>query len=332
MNFRKPIEWLIDKIRINNPFYLVLSLFIASYAFIYYPSIHPKINISGQSNHFHIALDKYFKSCEIFFDHELYLKKYLMQQSSTNEFEKNRKNFGKDINQNLKSVKVNNLFLNGKLENDSETIRINFSYQDFSELKINKIKINKKEVDIRNFYKDQFYSKKKELVDKNKITKTISNFLIKFNNPASNLIITILIFYVFILLFELFQYLKFDLFTQSLEKKIAKKYKFLNNMEQVKEDFAEFYFKRSSKYKLSQLLGPSIGFLLTISSLIVGLNPNIREIQNISLFFDSIQVAMISTFIGLAIRIIAICLQKLNKKIFIKIDAIIINNYSNYDA
>ena len=84
--------------------------------------------------------------------------------------------------------------------------------------------------------------------------------------------------------------------------------------------FAEQYERDDRWYKVLQIMGPAIGFALTISSLIVGLHPRLKEIQNIEIFFETIQIAMISTFIGLSVRILAIALQTSSNKIFIQAD------------
>jgi hypothetical protein len=73
-------------------------------------------------------------------------------------------------------------------------------------------------------------------------------------------------------------------------------------------------------FRFLQVFGPAVGFILTISSLIAALHPSIQKQQDISAFFGSIQVAMVSTFIGLFIRIIGIFSQRANDKLFDRAD------------
>lgn len=94
------------------------------------------------------------------------------------------------------------------------------------------------------------------------------------------------------------------------------------NINVIKIKISEDYSKRNELYIFLQNFGPAMGFIFTVSSLIVGLNPEVHSTRNIELFFKSIQIAMVSTFIGLLLRIIALFLQKYNDKIFHNINNI----------
>jgi len=54
-----------------------------------------------------------------------------------------------------------------------------------------------------------------------------------------------------------------------------------------------------------RVLGPAVGFLLTVSSLIAGLHPSQQDVQNSFHFISSLQIALVATFIGLLTRIVA---------------------------
>lgn len=55
----------------------------------------------------------------------------------------------------------------------------------------------------------------------------------------------------------------------------------------------------------ARVMGPALGFALTVSSLIAGLHPAAQETQTTFRLITSLQLAMVATFVGLAIRIIA---------------------------
>jgi hypothetical protein len=52
-------------------------------------------------------------------------------------------------------------------------------------------------------------------------------------------------------------------------------------------------------------VGPAFGFLLTVSSLSAALHPSVQATQDTFRFVSGIQIAVIATFVGLAIRIVA---------------------------
>jgi biopolymer transport protein ExbB/TolQ len=65
-----------------------------------------------------------------------------------------------------------------------------------------------------------------------------------------------------------------------------------------------------------QALGPAVGFILTVSSLVGALHPALRSSNNLDGFLTGIHVAMISTFIGLLLRIIALWGERFNNELY----------------
>ena len=67
---------------------------------------------------------------------------------------------------------------------------------------------------------------------------------------------------------------------------------------------AEFtYINR--RLSFAKTLGPAAGFLLTVSSLSAALHSSVGMQQDTFLFLSGIQIAVVATFVGLAIRIVA---------------------------
>lgn len=56
---------------------------------------------------------------------------------------------------------------------------------------------------------------------------------------------------------------------------------------------------------MAKVLGPAFGFLLTVSSLAAALHPAVQARQDAFQFISAIQIAVLSTLLGLAIRIVA---------------------------
>jgi hypothetical protein len=65
-----------------------------------------------------------------------------------------------------------------------------------------------------------------------------------------------------------------------------------------------------------QALGPAVGFILTVSSLIAALHPTSRSSNNLDAFLVGIHVAMISTFLGLLLRIIALWGERFSNEVY----------------
>ena len=55
----------------------------------------------------------------------------------------------------------------------------------------------------------------------------------------------------------------------------------------------------------AKVIGPAIGFFMTVSSLIAGLHPSAQIQMDTFIFVSSLQIALVATFMGLLVRIIA---------------------------
>jgi len=56
---------------------------------------------------------------------------------------------------------------------------------------------------------------------------------------------------------------------------------------------------------VARVVGPALGFLLTVSSLIAGLHPSVTAEQDTFRFVSALQLALVATFMGLLVRIVA---------------------------
>jgi biopolymer transport protein ExbB/TolQ len=63
----------------------------------------------------------------------------------------------------------------------------------------------------------------------------------------------------------------------------------------------------------AKTMGPALGFLLTVSSLSAALHPSVQATQDTFRFVSGIQIAVIATFVGLAIRIVAQFAQRVHR-------------------
>jgi hypothetical protein len=62
---------------------------------------------------------------------------------------------------------------------------------------------------------------------------------------------------------------------------------------------------QNRNFAFAKTMGPAFGFLLTVSSLSAALHPSLQATQDTFRFVSGIQIAVIATFVGLAIRIVA---------------------------
>lgn len=77
--------------------------------------------------------------------------------------------------------------------------------------------------------------------------------------------------------------------------------KALGPLQIIKADFYLLY----RRLVFARVIGPALGFTLTVSSLIAGLHPTGQTLQSTFQLLSSLQVAMVATLVGLLMRIVA---------------------------
>lgn len=65
------------------------------------------------------------------------------------------------------------------------------------------------------------------------------------------------------------------------------------------------FYQLERRFMFWRVVGPALGFILTISSLVEGLHPSKQGSQDSFLLISALQLALVATFVGLGIRILA---------------------------
>jgi hypothetical protein len=95
-------------------------------------------------------------------------------------------------------------------------------------------------------------------------------------------------------------YLSSDATLQATFKELAMK-----GVKNPAQTVAAEYASMFRRLAFARVVGPALGFLLTVSSLVAGLHPSTTATQDTSRFVSSLQLALVATFMGLAVRILA---------------------------
>ncbi len=76
---------------------------------------------------------------------------------------------------------------------------------------------------------------------------------------------------------------------------------------------ADLWSRRDTRYKYQQALGPAAGFIMTVASLIYSLSSSKVDVQ---LLIGGMHIAMVSTFLGLFLRIAALEGERVSFRLF----------------
>lgn len=152
------------------------------------------------------------------------------------------------------------------------------------------------------------------------IQEGVSDFIYKFNNAAANVVLCIMIgsfFWIFWLLSIGFikLYARKD---SQLKIDFKKRFDAAPNL--LKKDGYEGFLRWEytllfRRLSFARAAGPTVGFLLTVSSLSAALHPSAQANQDTFFVVNGIHIGLVATFIGLAIRIAAQFAQRFHREL-----------------
>lgn len=308
-----------------------LSIILASAIYVFYPVILNKDVIEVRQSPIIIRLPIEFNKCSINFDRDLEFGVYQLAPSK-----ENTKKYSNDLSKSTNINRTTNLLTIENNLNKSALQKLKVSNVDIyisaiinHPVLIQSIKVDGTKKNLKSFYDKNLRIINKKYINREYIRKDISILLLKYNDSISNYILTFLTISLFPLsLYLLILCTRLYIYSQNYFRIFIKRNYSISDsaihesITNAHNQYGIDFSKRKSWFRFLQILGPAIGFALTISSLIAGLNPTLQQAQDISIFFESIQIAMISTFIGLIIRIIAIFSDRVNDKLFFRGDNI----------
>jgi len=149
-----------------------------------------------------------------------------------------------------------------------------------------------------------FSNKSAELLTVRDVRSDVVAILDRYNEGASNILLAGMAVVALLTSFTLIQ-------TLIAVAVISVRRKAEPRSEETRLRWASEHIRTTRMCNLMAVLGPATGFLLTTSSLVVSLDPEVQASQNMGEFFGSIRIALVATFLGLFIRIAAILTQRL---------------------
>lgn len=150
------------------------------------------------------------------------------------------------------------------------------------------------------------------------VREELSYGISSLNNSISNFVLALLCAGISALFVKLVQMECWALYSKKHFKKYLIRHvrvKSLKSEQQRNDAFAKYaayWAVWEKRFRFFQALGPAVGFLLTVSSLIEALQPSAVVVSDLSPFLAGIHIAMVSTFLGLLLRILALEASRVN--------------------
>ncbi|MBD3230248.1 MAG: hypothetical protein GF329_18865 [Candidatus Lokiarchaeota archaeon] len=191
-------------------------------------------------------------------------------------------------------------------------------------ISINRAMINGSLVMLKDFSYNNIRNKNTRIKNVKLIREDIAGVLLGTNETIGNYILTFLTVLIlpitYLLLRKLFLFAFASRFRISILKFIKK-----NELDadDARIEYGGNFIIEEKLFVFLSIVGPALGFILTISSLIAGLHPSLLTPDKIGHFFEAIQLAMVSTLIGLIIRFESISMLAINRQLLAKFESIL---------
>lgn len=307
----------------------VLAIILATCWYILNPTGSPYISVPGNRLFFEIPL---FKECMITFRNPLSINQYwVMKVNNLNYDTSSAMPINSiSIGKNVASLTIKNpYYTNQKTENKTQLYRVGIDSKLSLGFEIEAISIDNHPIEIQFFFKNNLQTKG-DYIRLRYIRKDLADIIFLINDPFSNWILTLIFFGIVLLIVRL---VKMEVRAYICSDKCFEKYlvTFLNiqdmNLEKYRLDawdkYAAYWAQWDTWFRYLQAFGPASGFILTVSSLIQALHPIVDASNNIDEFLRGIHVAMISTFLGLLLRIIALEGSRVNDLLLSRTDLLL---------
>lgn len=307
------VDFYTEKIKPHSGYVAFFSILIASGLYIFLNT--PSVNIEGSPLSFYLPN---FQDCEIEFKTPVLISGYYMLDLSKPKVvgeETNWPVISTNIGYKVSALPLHNFFNAKSLATVSGGFKyrcvVSFRENDGCDVKA--VSIDGKPVPLSNFYSQNLTSKA-TFQKYRYIRDDWSSLLTSLNDFVSNIILTALTCGILILLYRLIK-LEFLLncpagcFLRSLRNK-----KRLTRSA-IFDAYSIEWYRRNNNFKFLQALGPALGFILTVSSLITALHPTVGQEKDLKDFIAGIHVAMVSTFLGLLLRLLAMEAARVNDRL-----------------
>lgn len=315
-----------------RPVVFILGIIGAGWLYIHIPKLPivggQVVRLAGDQAR--IELPASINFCEIHFRRQVRLHPYVVTPIGTTMSSSMSVNKGEEVAVN-NPTSIIRIFPTNSLSKDvlnsSESIAVTLQLFRGQSAEITKVVIDGDPIEVDDFHRKYVKTASARLISTRSIRNDISIILKKYNEVFSNYILSAMVASAAALLGALAYKFILNILLPDFPFVLLTKWVYgIKNitdsglLEKARHTSGIRRARLERLSKLFQVLGPAVGFMLTVSSLIVALDATIYGNSDITIFFSSIQVAMVSTFMGLFIRVESVILQSLNNASYIRRD------------
>jgi hypothetical protein len=311
--------------RLKAPVELRVLIFILLASAVYIWTGKPYIDVPGTTLAFTLPG---FTTCDIGFLETIPVRSYavaLQTGSDSPGVAGNSVSYDKETN----GLVIQNPYLNlSPASSSPPSYLVNIYLGQALGAEIGSVAIDGVPVDLRMFSTNNL-STANDFIRVRYIRKDLAKLILNANDPFSNVVLTCLALAIVLLVGKLVQMEltaycyagnRFDQYVAACVN-INK----LDDEERkdTRDKYNRHWHEWTERFRFWQVLGPAIGFILTVSSLIQALHPAMKQGNDLGGFLKGLHVAMISTFLGLLLRIVSLEAERVNDRLLFRVNALL---------
>jgi hypothetical protein len=305
-----------------------LAIILASTWYILDPMGNPYINVPGNRLVFELPQ---FENCVVSFRKPLAITHYVIERPD-------QPGIGSDTATSRKvttvGINTNSLPINNPEFGRTPTMpgQVNLCLVEIIStsslnFEIDRISINNNSIDLKLLF-EKYLKIKGSYIRFKYVRNDLADLIFNLNDFISNWILTFMFFGTSCLICSL-TWMEIKAYLYSDSKLKSHVFKSLNAEKDGKRQdafdiYTAYWAKLDTRFHYLQALGPATGFILTVSSLVQALHPALGATNDLDAFLNGIHIAMISTFIGLLLRIVALEGVRVNNILLERVDLLFI--------
>ena len=317
----------IGRFRISSKYTLAAAVVITTIAYVMSPALFGYGYIKAPPNTIAFTLPKQFQSCDLKFSKKIFVQSYGISPRLKQSLGKSIKISSKVVRKEVESMEIHNPYDKTRALGVIEGYIIKVYFKTVFPIEITGVSVDGSTQELKTFLEKNIAVSGVSYVDNEYIREDISAFLLLYNDQVSNYLLTamfisLILMVAYVLRLQMRAYLYTD---KRFLKYISQGFDVAEtctkeDAARAAEKYANYYVRQDSWFRFTQIMGPAIGFTLTVSSLIAALHPITENTNDISGFMAGMHIAMISTLLGLIIRIVGSVSQRVNDKLFSRAD------------
>ncbi len=305
---RRALTWIESKVRLPRVFKTLLLLLIPTCVCVL--GAKARINILGNALRFEVPA---FKKCELVFSRPVNIQSYNVSNASgTGGFGVH--NLGEQLRLTIENT--NHVKSDSLVEPTIVAVAIGPSVS----TEIVHVFLDGAELKLKSFFLNNLKTPA-EFLTLRYIRTYLADLILKGNEICSNWILTFMFFFLLLELTRLGE-MEYRLYCPParFEKHLVQRLdiKDMGNRKARMTALDKYrceWWELANRMRFLQALGPALGFIMTVSSLVQALHPTNLTSRNLDGFLSGIHVAMIATFLGLLLRLIALEAARANDQL-----------------